>query len=65
MSFLLETSLSAQEELSDTNQDQLSSARLIGQSVLRAALNQKWPECEAPLEHLQKCLDSVNALLKR
>nr|XP_026489913.1 tetratricopeptide repeat protein 27-like [Vanessa tameamea] len=65
---LLEYSLKARKEAEDKDvlqaNQQLSSARLTGQAVIRAAEKQDWPETQAQLPVLKELLNDVTEYMK-
>ncbi|KAL0842398.1 hypothetical protein ABMA28_014511 [Loxostege sticticalis] len=65
---LLDYSLKARQETEDKDKaqcdQQLSSARLTGQAVIRAAEKQDWPETKQPLEELKKLFNDVTEYMK-
>ncbi|XP_073943570.1 tetratricopeptide repeat protein 27 [Choristoneura fumiferana] len=65
---LLEYSLQARQEAEDKDKaqadQQLSSARLTGQAVLRAAEKQAWPENKDALERLTEMFNKVTEYMK-
>lgn len=65
---LLDYSLKARQETEDKDKaqcdQQLSSARLTGQAVIRAAEKQDWPETKQPLEELKKLFNEVTEYMK-
>lgn len=66
--YLLDYSLKARQEAEDKEKaqcdQQLSSARLTGQAVLRAAEKQDWPETREQLEELKQLFDTVTDYIK-
>ncbi|KAJ2952850.1 hypothetical protein O0L34_g7215 [Tuta absoluta] len=65
---LLEYSLKARQECEDKDKlqadQQLSSARLTGQAVVRAAEKQDWPEIKTSLEELKQLFTNVTEYMK-
>ncbi|CAK1581529.1 unnamed protein product [Parnassius mnemosyne] len=65
---LLEYSLKARKEAEENDKQQadqlLSSARLTGQGVIRAAEKQDWPETKPLLEQLKQLFDNVTDYMK-
>lgn len=65
---LLKHSLKARQEVEDNEklqaEQQLSSARLTGQAVIRAVEKQDWPETKTLLEELKKIFNTVTDYIK-
>lgn len=65
---ILEYSLQARQEAEDKEKaqadQQLSSARLTGQAVLRAAEKQAWPENKDALDKLRELFNKVTEYMK-
>ncbi|XP_013146407.1 PREDICTED: tetratricopeptide repeat protein 27 [Papilio polytes] len=65
---LLEHSLKARQEVEDNEklqaEQQLSSARLTGQAVIRAVEKQDWPETKTLLEELKNIFNTVTDYIK-
>lgn len=65
---LLECSLKARQEAEDKEKlqadQQISSARLTGQAVIRAAEKQDWPEIKTLLEELKQLFNDVTEYMK-
>ncbi|XP_063822025.1 tetratricopeptide repeat protein 27 [Ostrinia nubilalis] len=65
---LLDYSLKARQEAEDKDKaqcdQQLSSARLTGQAVIRAAEKQDWPQTKEPLEELTKLFNEITEYMK-
>lgn len=65
---LLDYSLKARQDCEDKDtlqaNSQLSSARLTGQAVVRAAEKQDWPENKEALDELKSLFGSVTEYMK-
>ena len=65
---VLELSKNAREESEEKDilqaNQQLSSARLTGQAVIRAAEKQDWPEIKSGLEDLKELFSNVTEYMK-
>lgn len=65
---LVEMSVRARQEAEERDKtvcdQQLSSARLTAQAVIRAAEKQNWPECCKQLKELKTCFDSCTNYMK-
>lgn len=65
---MLEYSLKARQECEEKDvlqaNSQLSSARLTGQAVARAAEKQNWDELRQPVEELKELLNTVTEYMK-
>lgn len=65
---LLEYSLKARQEAEDKEKlqadQQISSARLTGQAVIRAAEKQDWPETKTFLDELTQLFNNVTEYMK-
>lgn len=65
---LLELSKKAREESEEKDilqaNQQLSSARLTGQAVIRAAEKQDWPENKSDLEELSQLFSNITEYMK-
>lgn len=65
---VLELSKKAREESEEKDvlqaNQQLSSARLTGQAVIRAAEKQDWPETKTSLEELKELFSNVTEYMK-
>lgn len=65
---VLELSKKAREEAEEKDilqaNQQLSSARLTGQAVIRAVEKQDWPETQSSLEELKQLFSNVTEYMK-